>query len=450
MRRSGGRLGGVLSVALTIALAGSCAASSGRSKATPTAGSALCAALGRLNALQGPFPPEPYAQVVIFEREENADEAIIAEDAPADLSALLVRWAAENHVYSSQLLARWGTDGTVLQAQADASDYSSVFDLVLQNGLVGDGKTVTATQFFQDNFMADDQTALECDPVPSGWRQLVADPGYATPTGQIAFVFNSQSVGLTQLSANGAVGNIGVVHDSANDIEFLAYSPDGSHLVYQDGSTVWTSLSDGSQGRPISAAAQAWQCPAWSPDAKSLVVLRRLRPGAWVLSRYDLATGATTDLTAPVPLRASGCPVFLNSTTLLVAEPNPTTHDTQLYSMAADGGALRAYAAISGCSTGTPSVDGQKVLVATSCDDPYRDGLWLLAGDGGAPQQIFTGHVGAPAWTADGTDVLFGYQPLGQPTATTVLWAGSITGRTARPLTGLGAATVSWPSMPAG
>jgi len=162
-----------------------------------------------------------------------------------------------------------------------------------------------------------------------------------------------------------------------------------------------------------------------------------------VLSRYDLATGNTTDLTAPAPLRASGCAVFLNSTTLLVAETNPTTHDLQLYAMAAGGGALRPYAAIAGCSTGTPSVDGPKVLVTTACDDAYRDGLWQLSNDGGMPQQIFTGHIAAPAWTADGTDVLFGYQPLGQPTANIVLWAGSITGRTARPLAGLGAAPVS-------
>ncbi len=130
----------------------------------------------------------------------------------------------------------------------------------------------------------------------------------------------------------------------------LAYSPDGEHIAYSSGDSIWIAgLSGGTPARLISAPDRGLQTsPAWSPDGSTIAY-------------------ATRTAIMKVQVGGGGPPVLLKDN-------------------------------VAGFLSWSP--DGRWIAVATLA------GLTLISPDGKQSRSLATGMWFAPAWTKDGTRLL--------------------------------------------
>ena len=359
------------------------------------------------------------------------------------LAADVITFVADNDAVGQDLLAAWAANGTALLAQLDAHDFGSLSGWVGRNGITVEGKTVTVAQYDTAATLVFDHLWLKCGAPPANWRPLTADPALKPPTATLVYVANQDSVVQARLSTVG-VGSPTPIHLGDGET-YPSFSPDGTRLAWQDGRTLWTSAANGADAHPIDSTTEM-DCPAWAPDPAHLVVSRRATAGAWQLAIIDAATGASAEITAPVPFRQAPCAAYLNASTLIVTTTNAARHVVTV-TMPAAGGPTRPFVtAPAGCNVGqaTPSPDGHAVLLNLGCNDPYLSGIWVAPGSGAAMHQIISGHVGTPIWGPDGTTVLFGYIAIGAPTSQPQLWMATTDGGKAEELE---PAWASWPAI---
>ncbi|HET7488540.1 MAG TPA: hypothetical protein VFJ85_11470 [Acidimicrobiales bacterium] len=262
----------------------------------------------------------------------------------------------------------------------------------------------------------------------------------------IAFVTKRTTLQRATLEADARVEHLTAVH-VGTAVTSPSFSPDGRSIVFEDGFSVWKTAVDGSEARTVSPPDARWTCPAWAPDSSAIVVTRRVRPGSWVLSHVELATGRTTDLLSPGPWRSTPCGAYLDAGHLLLTQRDPATHSVGIFMAGVDGLNVVPFVFLHGCNVTSPRPDptGTQVLVAASCIDPYDDGAWAVPVAGGAPRHVLTGHVAVPVWTPGGA-ILFGYIALGATQDRPSLWVAAADGSEPTTVLGLPGTWNSWPA----
>jgi len=211
--------------------------------------------------------------------------------------------------------------------------------------------------------------------IPTGWlaySQHSGRGGDDTRNGEMDLYLVRAGTAPVKVSASGGeAGTVGV------QAVCPAFSPGGTRLAYVESRSpsqvvnnayVWTTreivvLTVGVAGRidapsvriPVSVPAGADPCPAWSPDAQSLVFFTG--------TPAQLATARVTQGAEIVPVAG------------------------------ADG--------LAGASTFAVSPDGLRIATAGA------SGIWLMPSGGGTPQRLFGSAIrGGIAWSPDGTRIV--------------------------------------------
>jgi hypothetical protein len=251
---------------------------SGRSAASSVAGhpsnapGPMCAAFSGIQAgeasMRRLFPPLPHGEAAAIESGRAAAVAALVATATPELAPVVDRFAAEDDAQGQLLLAEWGTDGTALLAQVDANDFGSLSGWVDRNGLrLADGSAFTAADYSRDTDLAFDDLTQACDVPPAGWHELHDSPSFRAPAGTIAFVSASRTLIRGTVGADGAITGQAIIH-TGGQLGNVAFAPDGRHLTFQDGRTVWIASPDGSGAHPLTPAGEYWACASWSPGLK--------------------------------------------------------------------------------------------------------------------------------------------------------------------------------------
>lgn len=103
---------------------------------------------------------------------------------------------------------------------------------------------------------------------PEGWA-LCSGPSWS-PDGQaIAFACRWEA-GNAIFTVGADGGRPTEVYDKQGACE-PHWSPDGSQIVYETETNIWTIRPDGTGNRPVTWFGGVQRCPRWSPDGQSLV-----------------------------------------------------------------------------------------------------------------------------------------------------------------------------------
>jgi Ca2+-binding RTX toxin-like protein len=177
-----------------------------------------------------------------------------------------------------------------------------------------------------------------------------------------------------------------------------SWSPDGSRIAFDDGSTVYTVAADGSGLTRLAAGSN----PAWSPDDSTIAFESPTEDdGVFDLFSIQPATGHIARLTNTPGLDQA--PAFSPGGTIVFVSAR--TGRLELWTMDGDGSGQRSLGATGFDPAWSP--DGSQIVFA-------REGqLWSILADGTQPRQLTTNALGAaaPAW-----------QPLPPPTGACTLW----------------------------
>jgi Tol biopolymer transport system component len=195
-----------------------------------------------------------------------------------------------------------------------------------------------------------------------------------------------------------------VVDDKAQNFHARP-SPDGTRIAFdsdRDGERgVYVANADGTDVRRVTGEGFA-AIPSWSPDGKSLAVVRAEPDGptVWNLWLVDLATGDMRRLTSHRSGQPWGGSWFPDGKRLAYS------HDDRLVVVDVDGGRERRYLSPrKGRRIRTPAVspDGRRVMFQIQ-----GDGAWLLDLRDGASRRILADPSAEEyTWSPDGRRVAY-------------------------------------------
>jgi len=205
---------------------------------------------------------------------------------------------------------------------------------------------------------------------------------------------------------------------------FIAASPDRTMIAYPGTDpggysvVIYVANVDGTNSRALEETATSGQEPvslAFSPDGSQIVYQAKgLGNVVGDLFLVDIATGETTRLTHLEPV-ISGfwdmAPTFSpNGETILFtrASGSKINHDRWwgLWSIPATGG--RPSLVIRDAALARFSPDGRTIAYFESTTDSPLDGdLWLADADGSDARRLARGHILAPRWSPDGTKIAY-------------------------------------------
>jgi len=225
--------------------------------------------------------------------------------------------------------------------------------------------------------------------------------------------------GLTTMAST-AIGYGAELHDDRFEpldvfqLEFASdpqISPDGRRIVYvrnfmdimQDKrrSNLWLVNYDGSNHRPLTTGNHNDALPRWSPDGKRIAYVAQADGSSQIFCRW-LESGDTaklTNLTSP-PANL----VWSPQSDQLAFSMLVRTNSEPFVTLPSKPKGARWAEPARVITKLKYRFDGQGYL-----DDGFHH-LFVLPADGGTPRQLSTGdfdHVGKPAWTADGTALIF-------------------------------------------
>jgi Tol biopolymer transport system component len=217
--------------------------------------------------------------------------------------------------------------------------------------------------------------------------------------------------------------------------QYPSWSPDGSKVAFDDGSTIairdWTSErghiyivnADGTGLTQATSGEGAEFTPAWSPDGTHIALTATGQagsaPGIFIL---DLATGAMRPVTAnPYAGYLDKEPDYSPDGTQIVfvrdrelVEAGASRDREALFVVNVDGSGLRQLTPwATGAGTPSWSPDGSTVVFRRGIVGPPPDGpsqIFVVGADGRGMRQLTFGSKAAsfwPSWSPDGSRIIF-------------------------------------------
>jgi Tol biopolymer transport system component/DNA-binding winged helix-turn-helix (wHTH) protein len=225
-----------------------------------------------------------------------------------------------------------------------------------------------------------------------------------------------------------------------------SFSPDGNQLAFDQtgerNSGIYTTLIGGEKSLRLTSNPGDC-CPAWSPDGRQVAFIRRSPEGFAIYAISAL--GGTEHLLYRPPSDS-----FFHPGSYLDWSPNGKVLAFSQWHVNENSGWIGLLSLTDSTTRpltspaeqyfdfgATFSPDGQSVAFIRTTIAGVDSDLFVVPAAGGKPRQLtFDNQImGAPAWTADGRDIVFSSPRGGLPT----LWRISEGGSTPQPIAGVGA-----------
>lgn len=228
------------------------------------------------------------------------------------------------------------------------------------------------------------------------------------------WIMNADGTGQTQVTSG-----LGPEFPDANAPK---WSPDGSRIAFWSGfetqfGEIWTMKPDGTDARQLTdqPGAISSDNPAWSPDGTKILfdTNRQSSPQIWMMNAdgldqhllVDIGIGNTQFSWQPIPLQSPA----LNG--LIVASdfelPDLTPGDIYAIRPDGTGKSYLTHGRVNGKANGSPawSFDGTKVAYASNQGGSLD--IWIMDANGGSPLQLTSSGGISPAFSPDGTSIVY-------------------------------------------